>query len=1404
MPGLAALLAFIQTPLGALWLAGTLVITWLGWYPLRRYAYRKFPGPFGLPFLGNLPQIAAMDTTAFLTSSAVKYGPVCKVWFGTRPWVLINDPELVRRHAFRWAARPGDFASFLHVMTGENRAIDRAGVVLAEGEAWRRTRRVFEASIIHPASLAAHVPAMRRCLERFGRRLERHALSGEPLDMAAALGDLMLAAMGQIAYGVDFGCEDGAGASKDNSSSIGGAGAAAGGGDGSSTVVSELVAAIRDVFETMQMDNATAYLPLQLMFPSLEPFWQWAAHNLPDAKQTKAMRARSKVAEVSRLLMEQWQANKAAAAVADGDKAGDKGAGDKAGGFKEVGGGISSSSFMAAMMEGRRGAPQDERLSDIEVISQGFTFLVAGYETTSAATALALFLLATHPEAAARLVAEVDSVLGGGGGGGGGGGQDITPELLAERLPYTDAVLKEALRLHPGITFLVREAKEDVDLGQGRVAPKGSTLCLATHAVQHDPAIWPQPEAFRPERFLPDSGGRLGPLGDINAHAWAPFGMGPRMCVGHKLAMMASKATLVALFQRFAFELHSKQPLPLKLKTGLTYGPADGVWMTRSDEWSRLSEGLIQKIAAQLHPNEVAIGLKLLNRETARCLKEYRRIQLSQLLTPAPSWAEGKEPVHVASTCWPSAAFVAHWGRPEPWRALTLRQRRRLLSLAANSGCAASLAAALAHCGCSLTSEVAVAAVLGGSVAAVETLLVREGGDCSRTALEEVAAEAGHLEALQWLLQARGDQLIQTASQMVRREDAEAPKELAVAVAACRGGHAHILAWLQEQDMQQRQQEQQQAEQQQQQAGQQQQAEPQGQHQELEQQQGQQQEQQQQLLLAGLGVVVVPLVHGPLTLAHPKAVPFLAGAAAVGGHVGLLEQLLPRLEPIPTGAACTMLCKVAGGCPLEVLQRVCRHLYQGDAEPDGSTKQSLAFAAAVSPTPDWEAKLDWVLLQQPNAHLPGHPNPANSITEDQGVLTRAAGALPDWLQRLQALHARRVPLPPLHGLAVRAAAVGDVAALRWLLQACKGEGQGEGQAAAPLSEELVTAAVRGGHVPVLAELRERGCVFGESHVAVAANSSKPDAVFWLLEQQQPLQPPVSKWPPIFNALVRKGADLALLRRLHERHGAGIEIDAIAQDGSVAALEWAVAAMRERPADGQGAKLSVQYLPQYLQRRMAWREAALRGNLAAADWAAQLLAENGHAPPVAPRAGANQFVMAVSEGDTFGALRWWLRQRQEGHGLTQLVPEGQGGEMGWEERVGALADAEWRAVLELVASSAFPPPAYPGEWNFSCAQWAWLLRRRLQAAAAAAEAAGAGPEQVQGAVAAARAEAEELARKARRPPSRFDEIGGLFLANDLALFGQNAAAAAEAPQQEQEQVPQQEQEQEPQQEEQQGE
>ncbi|EFJ44068.1 hypothetical protein VOLCADRAFT_106583 [Volvox carteri f. nagariensis] len=575
-------------------------------------------GPLGWPFVGNLPQIVAMDVTKYLSYTAKKYGPICKIWFGTRPWLLISDP------------------------------------VLARGETWRRGRRAFEASIIHPARLNAHLPAVRRCLARFIPSLERYASSGQPLNALSALGDLMLAITGELAYGVDFEVdfnlletkaafqpdkEQGRPQQSQHQAAYyrkqgppsGGAGAGAGAG-------ARMAYFCRDVFRTFRLQDASIYLPLQgstprtgpLVFPSMAPAIRLLADALPDANQRRSMGARSAMAVVSRQLIAQW-----ARARADGGGSGGAGSGGggeddsaravavapdcgRGGDFREVDGGISGSSFLAAMLEGRRrrgggvgvaeqgqgqGQQQQQQqqqqqpnyveLTDDEVIAQSLTFILASYETSSTTTALALLLLAAHPGAQRRLAEEVDAVQGG----------ELTAAVLAE-LPYTEAVLKETMRLYPALPMMHRHARNDIRLEDGRVAPKGTFLALCSYNMHHDADLWPQPELFLPERFLrpevePGGGGGGGngggggdgggggggdggnPLGRAHpSPPWFGFGLGPRMCVGHKLATMVAKATLVSLLRRFSFSLAPHQHLPPAMATGLTYGPRDGaVWL---------------------------------------------------------------------------------------------------------------------------------------------------------------------------------------------------------------------------------------------------------------------------------------------------------------------------------------------------------------------------------------------------------------------------------------------------------------------------------------------------------------------------------------------------------------------------------------------------------------------------------------------------------------------------------------------------------------------------------------------------------------------------------------------------------------------------------------------------------
>lgn len=95
-------------------------------------------------------------------------------------------------------------------------------------------------------------------------------------------------------------------------------------------------------------------------------------------------------------------------------------------------------------------------------------------------------------------------------------------------------------------------------------------------ALHHDPIHFPQPEEFRPERFVRDSPEAL----ERHPYAYIPFGMGPRKCAGQKLAMEEGVLVLARMVQAFEFKLdEEKHTGPLVLGAGVTLVPVDGIWM---------------------------------------------------------------------------------------------------------------------------------------------------------------------------------------------------------------------------------------------------------------------------------------------------------------------------------------------------------------------------------------------------------------------------------------------------------------------------------------------------------------------------------------------------------------------------------------------------------------------------------------------------------------------------------------------------------------------------------------------------------------------------------------------------------------------------------------------------------
>ncbi|HEY4235110.1 MAG TPA: cytochrome P450 [Lacipirellulaceae bacterium] len=174
-------------------------------------------------------------------------------------------------------------------------------------------------------------------------------------------------------------------------------------------------------------------------------------------------------------------------------------------------------------------------LSDEEVRDNCVTIFVAGHDTTAAGLTWLGWFLASRPEIAARVRAEIDSVVG-----------DRPPTYAdLENLPILDQTVKETLRHRPpAIGIFSREVSEPVEIG-GYLLPKGALVHAMSYNVHHDERWFDSPESFDPDRFSPERIDRIPP------NAYFPFGIGPRICIGYNFARMEMVLVAILLMQRF-------------------------------------------------------------------------------------------------------------------------------------------------------------------------------------------------------------------------------------------------------------------------------------------------------------------------------------------------------------------------------------------------------------------------------------------------------------------------------------------------------------------------------------------------------------------------------------------------------------------------------------------------------------------------------------------------------------------------------------------------------------------------------------------------------------------------------------------------------------------------------------
>jgi cytochrome P450 len=194
-----------------------------------------------------------------------------------------------------------------------------------------------------------------------------------------------------------------------------------------------------------------------------------------------------------------------------------------------------------------------------EMVDQVAIFFLAGHETSASALAWALWLLAAHPQAQARVAEEARAFM-------------AEPDFgRLKRLAYTRDVFREALRLYPPVPMMVREASRP-ERFRDREVPKGSQIVLSPWHLHRQNRLWDNPDGFDPERFATENGR------DCLRNAYIPFSSGPRVCTGAAFAMAEGAILLAAILSRWQLEVvEGRRPVPV---AHLTVRARDGIWLS--------------------------------------------------------------------------------------------------------------------------------------------------------------------------------------------------------------------------------------------------------------------------------------------------------------------------------------------------------------------------------------------------------------------------------------------------------------------------------------------------------------------------------------------------------------------------------------------------------------------------------------------------------------------------------------------------------------------------------------------------------------------------------------------------------------------------------------------------------
>ncbi|HEY2536084.1 MAG TPA: cytochrome P450, partial [Solirubrobacteraceae bacterium] len=199
-------------------------------------------------------------------------------------------------------------------------------------------------------------------------------------------------------------------------------------------------------------------------------------------------------------------------------------------------------------------------LTDLQIRDEVMTLLFAGHDTTTSTIAFMFHELARNPHVVERLLAEQDAQL--------AGALPTPTQLMGDGLPYLEQTLEETLRLYPPAWIGPRRSVEPFEL-HGHTVPGNAFVNYCSWASHRLPDVFPEPNAFRPERFTPEAKSAL-PRG-----AYIPFGGGSRTCIGMRFGQLEVRTIATLILSRFT--LATPPDFRLNIRQMPTISPRDGL-----------------------------------------------------------------------------------------------------------------------------------------------------------------------------------------------------------------------------------------------------------------------------------------------------------------------------------------------------------------------------------------------------------------------------------------------------------------------------------------------------------------------------------------------------------------------------------------------------------------------------------------------------------------------------------------------------------------------------------------------------------------------------------------------------------------------------------------------------------